>query len=459
MKTDSRIPRFLLSTIESLMGQEDLGQVLRGAGVAMVIRSTAMVLNYLILLLLARWMGAFDFGLYAFAITLVTLLALPATLGLGIASVKFIPSYLARTDRTALRSLLRRSTGLVFFSSAIIAMLAAGVIRIVMPESPYTDVTLLAVMALPLWAFVSLFSDVSRGFGWITIAYAPAQLGVAVLTLVAAAGLMGSGRLSAINLVLGTILAYGVVVLIQVALLGQRLWPDLKGRSNDYRTREWIYTGVPLLLFLGSYLVIIQTDILMVGAFHGPDGVGHYAAAARTAMLVLFVQGVVSNLAEPHFARYATEDRRRDLQLLSARLLPWTFCVSLLITLPLLGAGYWILGMFGNGFVAGYGPLCILVIAYLAQSALGLLSGLLNMTGAHRACATAHLVGAVGNIVLNAILIPVFGINGAALATATTVVLVNLWLLFLVRRRLGVDPSVMQFWPAKRLSSLARTLD
>lgn len=441
------------------MGQEDLGQVLRGAGVAMVIRSSAMAVNYLVILLLARWMGAFDFGLYAFAITLVTILTLPATLGLGIASVKFIPSYVARGDWTAVRSLLRRSTELIFCASVIITMLAGGVIRVVMSESPYTDATLLAIMALPLWAFVALFSDVSRGFGWITIAYAPAQLGAAVLTLVAAAGLMGVGRLNATNLVMGTILAYGIVVLIQVVLLGQRLWPNLRGRSNDSRTSEWIHTGVPLLLFLGSYLIMIETDILMVGAFHGPDRVGHYAAAARTAMLVLFVQGVVSNLAEPHFARYATEARRRDLQLLSARLLPWTFCLSLLITLPLLGAGYWILGMFGNGFVAGYGPLCILAIAYLAQSALGLLSGLLNMTGEHRACAAAHMAGAVGNIALNAILIPVFGINGAALATASTVVLVNLWLLLLVRRRLGVDPSLLQYWPAKRLPGLTRTLD
>jgi O-antigen/teichoic acid export membrane protein len=211
-----------------------------------------------------------------------------------------------------------------------------------------------------------------------------------------------------------------------------------------------------MLFFLGSYLVITQTDILMVGAFRGPDDVGHYAAAARTAMLVLFVQGVMSNLAEPYFARYATETRWRDLQLLSAQLLPWTFGISLLLTLCLVGGGHFFLGTLGDGFVAGYGPLCILSIGYLVQSALGLITGLLNMTGAHRACGAAHVVGAIGNVALNAIFIPLFGLNGAALATACIVVSVNLWLLFVIRRRLGLEPSLLQFSPTQRRSGLDR---
>ncbi len=425
----------------------------------MVIRAGASAINYLVMLLLARWMGVFDFGLYTFAIALVTILMLPATLGLGTANVKFIPSYLAGTDWVAVRSLLRRSTEFVLVASLLIALVTAGIVRLVLPKGPYTDTTLLACAALPLWAFVYLFSDVARGFGWITIAFAPAQLGTAVLTLIAAGGLLVTDRLNAMNLVLGTIVAYGLVVVLQGVLLARRLWPNLKGRANRFCTREWITTGLPLLLFLGSYLVIIQTDVLMVGVFCGPDDVGRYAAAARTAMLVLFIQQVMSSLAEPHFARYATEARWPDLQLLSAQLLPWTICLSLLITSCLATAGTWLLKILGDDFVPAYMALCILSAAYLVQSVLGLLSGLLNMTGHHRVCAAAHAVGATFNIALNALLIPFFGINGAAFATATTIVGVNLWLLILVRRRLGVDPSLLQFWPAILAPGVGRIRD
>jgi len=78
------------------------------------------------------------------------------------------------------------------------------------------------------------------------------------------------------------------------------------------------------------------------------------------------------------------------------------------------------------------------------------------MTGAHRACGAAHVVGAIGNVALNAIFIPLFGLNGAALATACIVVSVNLWLLFVIRRRLGLEPSLLQFSPTQRRSGLDR---
>jgi O-antigen/teichoic acid export membrane protein len=238
VKTGSRASDWLMSLIQQLTREEDLGQVLRGVGVAMGIRVSATAISYLLMVFLARWLGAFDFGLYMFAIALVTLLMLPATLGLGIASVKFIPSYLARADWTAVRSLLQRSTELVFAASVVIALLAAGTIRVVMSEGPYTETTLLAVVALPLWAFASLFSDIARGFGWITLAYAPAQRGTAVLTLLAAAGLLAARALNATHLVIGTIVAYGVIVLVQVGFLVRRLWPQLRDSSSEFPTAE-----------------------------------------------------------------------------------------------------------------------------------------------------------------------------------------------------------------------------
>ena len=101
------------------------------------------------------------------------------------------------------------------------------------------------------------------------------------------------------------------------------------------------------------------------------------------------------------------------------------------------------LGIFGPGFVDGYAALGILSSGQLGIVALGAVSLLLVMTGHELDAAIAAGAAALLNAALNTALIPPFGIEGAAAATALSTFALTVGLLLRVRQRLGLRPSVL----------------
>jgi O-antigen/teichoic acid export membrane protein len=103
--------------------------------------------------------------------------------------------------------------------------------------------------------------------------------------------------------------------------------------------------------------------------------------------------------------------------------------------------GRFLLGLFGDEFVAAYPALVILAAGQIVNALCGTVGSLMIMTRLHREAATVFGGAAALNIALNAVLIPRFGLNGAAIATSTTVVLWNVVMVVLVVRKLGVNPT------------------
>lgn len=101
------------------------------------------------------------------------------------------------------------------------------------------------------------------------------------------------------------------------------------------------------------------------------------------------------------------------------------------------------LSFFGSEFTSGSTALSILVFGQLVNAAAGSVGLLLVMTAHEREAAIGMGVGLSLNVLLNTLLIPLWGIEGAAGASATSMIVWNLWLAVRVHRRLGLDPSVL----------------
>ena len=124
--------------------------------------------------------------------------------------------------------------------------------------------------------------------------------------------------------------------------------------------------------------------------------------------------------------------------------------MALLLAVPVLllfvFLGKWILGsVFGAAFAGGYQALIILSVGQLANAGMGSVGMLLNMTGHERDTARAVGVSAATNVVLNLVLIPLLGINGAASATAISMALWNVIMWRAVYYRLGIQRAAIRF--------------
>ena len=108
--------------LRALLGDEsDFATILRGAGLVVVIRVLASAVGFASVVLLARWMGSSQYGLYSFAIASMVLLAYPATLGLPGAAVRFVAQHVAAEDWQHVVGFMKASSWLAFGCGALIA--------------------------------------------------------------------------------------------------------------------------------------------------------------------------------------------------------------------------------------------------------------------------------------------------------------------------------------------------
>jgi len=106
--------------------------------------------------------------------------------------------------------------------------------------------------------------------------------------------------------------------------------------------------------------------------------------------------------------------------------------------LIILGLGKPFLWLFGPQFTDGYYLMFILAVGPLARATVGPAERLLNMVGEQRACAVVYLAAFLGNIALCVVLIPIFGIAGAAIAISGAMILEAVLLFVVTKERLGL---------------------
>ncbi len=445
----------LKDALKLLTGSSDMAAVLRAASVVFSIRVAATVLNYTLIIVLARWMGASEFGVYAFAMSWAVLLAVPASLGIQTMAVRFVASYMAADDMERLRGLLTRSVQTVFTSGALLATVALGAYTAYLGELPLHGRALavaVGIAGVPVVGLMNLGVQVGRGFGWMAAAFAPPQIGQAGLALAVVGGLIASGvQLTAPLIVAVAIGAFAATSLLQASIYHSRLRPLLRGKSPMFETSLWLRVAIPLVLYEGFQSVITHSDMIMLGVLKDAADVGHYQAAVRTAALTTFVPYSMMSLAGPKIAGLHVHGSRAELQSFVSSVIPWIVLPTLALTLGLAFFAEPILGLFGAGFSAGSVALTVLVLGAFIAVSFGPAPVILNMTGHQDDCARVYAAAAITNVALNAVLIPWLGTLGAALATALTNAGSHAVLSWFVHKRLGVDAWI-RMRPGRRVA-------
>ena len=190
---------------------------------------------------------------------------------------------------------------------------------------------------------------------------------------------------------------------------------------------------MPIFMVEGFYLLLTYADVIVLQQFRPPEEVAVYYAAAKTLALVAFVYFSVSAAVAHKFTEYHVAGDKARLSAFLAESIQWTFWPSLAATVLILALGKPFLWLFGPQFVDGYYLMFILAVGLLARATVGPVERLLNMVGEQRACARSMRWRSPRNIALCVVLIPLFGVAGAAIAMSAAMVLESV-LLFAVTR-------------------------
>jgi O-antigen/teichoic acid export membrane protein len=428
-----------------LTSQQNLCVVLKSAGQIFAIRLLGAGLTYASMVLLARWLGSHNFGIYAYVFVIVTLLGLAFSFGFNSSGLRFVSSYLAQKKPRRLSGFLNRSYKIILLLSLLGALVGSGLVFALRDviEPYYVAPLLVGLLCVPVWTLQNQSEATARAFGWVHIAYVPGFVLRPLLLMGFVGGfLMFGGTANAVSALWAMIGACAIAALAQGLLVYFRARAYLTNTKPAFHTRHWFSISLSFLMIDGFRMLLDNTDILLIGRFLDPHSVAVYFAVIRTCGLIGFVSFSVIALAVPKFAEIHSTGTRDELQKFVTHVIQLTFWPSLLAAIAMACLGPLLLSLFGADFGIGYPTMLVVLTGLVLRSATLPVEYLLNMTGYHRDTMRVYVLAALANVVLNVLLIPGFGILGAAIGTYTAMLGGNYCLYRLVQKRLGIDACV-----------------
>jgi O-antigen/teichoic acid export membrane protein len=413
----------------------------RLAGTAFLIRVASAAITFVSQILLARWMGGFDFGVYIYGWTWLLLIGGMVDLGLGSAAQRFIPEYTEHKRFALLRGFLSGSRWLALLFGAIAGLIGAAAVWLLTPHlDPATIVPLyLSCAALPSFGVWSAQSGIARSYNWVNLGLLPIYVQRPLLLL----GFMGLAYALGLRTDAIVATALGVIALVgvgigQIVVLNRRLARVVEPGPKAYATRTWLTISGPIFVVEAFFYLLNYSDVIVLAQFRPANEVAIYYAAAKTIALVSFIYYSVAQTIAHRFVAYDVSGNREGLTAFLKQSVRLTFWPSLVVILGLLALGHPLLRLFGREFVAGYDLMFIMAVGLLARAAVGPAERLLNMLGERHACAIIYATSFAISVGLCVLLIPRLGLAGAATASSIALVFESASLFLVAKYRLGL---------------------
>ncbi|WEL24019.1 flippase [Candidatus Nanohalovita haloferacivicina] len=434
--------------------QKALNALAKGAGVTAIGMMVSKALTYLYRVSIARYVGPDAYGQLSLALMVTGIVSTVAYLAVGNGLKKFIPEFRTRDDMASIKGIVLNALeltvplslvlfGLVFFGAEFIA-------TTFFDNTAIIPLIKILSFTIPIGTLVSIFFDTTLGFnkiiyktGTVRILQNVVQLGVTLALL-----FLGFNVVSAAwGWLAGTTLSAILGFYFMEKKVGPILFSDVKAKHHR---KKLLHFSAPLLLsgIIGTLLGWADTG--MLGYYMTDYEVGLYNAALPTAMLILLPHKAIGSLAITSFS----ELKERDAESIEASMQTatrWVFSLVLPTFLILLLFSETILQiLWGGQYTEASFALSILACGYLINATVGRVGSFLNSTGHTRYILYNNIAALTLNLILNILLIPIYGIIGAAIATATSTILTNVLMFAEVWRK--EDVVSIPFTPALKIT-------
>jgi O-antigen/teichoic acid export membrane protein len=382
--------------------------------------------------------------------SVVAILCIPVTAGLPHLMVRNMAQYFEAKKFGLMKGLIVRAgqfallLSLVFASLTLLAYFNFSAIGI---KSSQGTTFILAMCLVPIWALDGIRSGVLGGLRMIIWAQLPEVIFRPVLFF---------------QTIFLTIVCFSIKLTPELAMLFQAsssgiafilglvlwLWKrprEIVEASSVYETGEWIRSSLPFC-FLGVMAVVSQqTDIVMLNFMKETAEVGIYKVVVNCSLIVVFLLTAVNSALAPQIARLWCINQKERMQKMI------TICSRIVVVFVILVSGFLIIWgefilrfFFGDAFAVGVTALRILCVGQIVNGFAGSVGNILNMTGHEKKSMHGVMIAAIINVLLNSILIPVWSVNGAAIATAVSLATWNILMVFWLKKHTGLDSTVFK---------------
>jgi O-antigen/teichoic acid export membrane protein len=419
--------------------------VARGGVAAFFVYCAGCGLTYFSQLVIARIVGVDAYGVYAYVFAWMVVLAYFSTLGFDVGLLRFVPAYEAERAWPLLQGVIQYAQRRAAFVGLSVIFIGICVVK-AWASSPELLSTFLAGFALvPILALLRIRCSVVRAFGGVVSALVPDRVirDGTLIGLLAVASLGLGWTVNAPFVMVATLIS-SVLGLVCAGLAMRCRRP----RAIDdilpaYDVAAWRRAAIPLVILGATEALMNRSGVILLGWIADTKNAGIYSLAFNIALVVTLPRIAVNTLFAPVISDLYARRDKETMQVLITRASSWTFCAGICIAAALFVLAEPLLAWFGAGYEAGVPALRILLISQVMAASAGSQLYVMTMTGHERSAAVLLVSCAIGNAAASAVLIGLFGLGGAAIGTAVSLVVWNVAMALFLWRRLNLVPGVL----------------
>ena len=420
--------------------------VIRGSSGVFATKTLGIFIGLLSSIVLARAMGPENYGLYSFAIETMMFLIVPISSGLSTLLTREVAKYRYQSEYSYLKGIIAWSGKFAFFASLLLILIVAIGVFVFIDDPVKRGIFLLALPIIFLNSINQVRMGSLRGLKRVILSQLPETLIRPAFTVTMIAILYWGVKypISAKTGIIVNLFSLSIVFILGLWWLWKAVPEEAKNVTSTYDSKKWIKESLPFFLLGGIAIINTKLSVVIVGVFRPVEEVGFYRIAVTASTIISFLLMAVNMTIAPLISELYYGGKKDQLQRILTKTVRFIFIIGLMISI-----GYWVLGNFlislfyGHEYLPAYLPLVILSFGQLVNVGAGSVGNVLNMTGYQNDTVKGQVIAAISSVALNILLVPKYGLNGAAVATAGSFLIWNMVLLYFVKKRTKLKTSII----------------
>ena len=384
--------------------------------------------RYLFSIMMARWLGPQMLGIYSLGNAITRIGEIFGIMGLDNGVLRYVSREKEKNDNV--RNSIYSSIKMGFISSIFIGLLLYFssdwiVLNLFNEDEFLSTVIKVYALTLPFTVTTLIASFATQGFKILKYKVFVNQIVnpfTLLLTMILSYVFFGVNVAILAPTVVSAVIGFFLILHYLNGFVDVSVSKVLNAKFDNKILRF----SLPLMFVSAIGIIMHWTDIIMLGILKDAKDVGLYHPVERTAGLIRMILFAFASIFAPLFSQYFHEKNQTKMLEVFQLSTKWILLTSLPLFIFLILFSNTILMLFGSEFGNNSLALPILTVGIMIQAVFGLGSPSLTMSGFQKYNLINALVALFTNIFLNIMLIPQFGIAGAAMGTTIALFLISL---------------------------------
>jgi O-antigen/teichoic acid export membrane protein len=405
-----------------------------------LLQCISLALGFFLNYILVKTVDLDDYGYYIYIFNFFYLLLNFCILGVDTLLIRNIPVLESNGKYGKLKGLFIFSTAVSFFGSLITASIVSKAVGFFGIENKAgINFFILTFSTLLIFSLTAINQACLRGLNKNILSQIGEKILKPLVMILIVIGIYFSHKTIVLKeLIWISVAVSGFTLLTTYVFVGKGGIARLRNSISSYNFSDWSNSAIGFFMIGVLYVLNSRIDIFLLGTLSKNSDVGIYNIASRISDVISFGLVTINFVLAPVITKLIETGEISALQKLITRSAKLVLFTALPIITAIICFRESILSFFGADFLRGSNTLVILCLGQFINIFFGSVGLILMMSGNQKFSIYSLAASSLFNIILNILLIPEYGITGAAIATSSTLVLWNFFMYFFVRKKVNL---------------------